>query len=530
MTSRRAVAFISLVIAATLLDGAQDVPKFQTGAHLVQINVLVRDKNGPVSNLRKDDFVLTDKGKPQIIRVFSVTGPEDALAAQSALPENTFSNRTYHGNPASVTVVLLDRLNTLTSTGADVFEDNPKWLEAQALSYAKQQLVKFVKEMDSKDRVAIYSLAQSLSVLSDFTGEREQLLQILNGYSATSLTSREKVEPAAVHTPVPGDFDGSIDRQRQVLANLTNANRAQITLAALSSIATHLAAIPGRKNLVWLTADLPFPGAAVARVLGRANVAVYPMDARGLLPKAVFAPTNDAKGPGLFGGSAASAESRPRGQDTMERIAEDTGGRAFINTNNLADAIHAAVDDAAVSYTLGFYPEADSIDGKFHELKVRVKPGHFDLRYPKGYFALPDTATPQTQSSLLEAVESPLDAASIHVLARIERIDQPKPGSISISASIDLHQIELKPSGDLQKGAVEMWIVQQDAAGRIIARENKTLRLELTKANYEQILKTGVLFRELVEAKPGVATLRIVVADSTNATTGSLIIPMSEIK
>ena len=523
---RRALGFVSL-LAAALLNGGQDGPKFQTGTHLVQINVLVRGKNGPVSDLTKDDFVLTDKGKPQRISVFSVSARQAQQPALAALPENTFSNRTYGGsNPGSVTVVLLDRLNTLTATGTDAWEDTPKWLEAHSLGYAKQQLVKFVQQMDPKDRVAIYSLSQSLTVLSDFTGDREQLLRVLNNYSATSITSRETVEPAAIHTPVPGDFNARVDEQRQTLANFANVDRTRVTMSALHSIAAHVAAIPGRKNLVWLTANLPFSGDGAALALGRSDVAVYPMDARGLMSKALFAPHDDAAG--VAGPHATpSTDSRPRGQEAMEEIAQDTGGRAFINTNDLAEAIHAAVEDGAVSYTLGFYPGADTIDGKFHELKVRVKPAHLELRYPRGYFAIQDAPAPQTETRLLEAVESPLEAANIHLLARVERV---KPDSISISATIDLHQIELAPSGELQKGSVQIMIVQQDAAGRVIGRESKTLHLDLSKENYAELLKTGVFFRQIVGAKDGLATLRILVADPANATTGSLIIPVSQIK
>lgn len=525
MNSRRAVAVTFVCIAAARLSGVQDGPRFLTGTHLVQISVLVRGKNGPVSNLGKDDFILTDKGKPQIVSVFSMTPVQPT---PSALPENTFSNRTFSdaGNPASVTVVLLDRLNTLTSTGADAWEDNPTWLEAHALGYAKGQLVKFVKQMDPKDRVAIYSLADSLTVLSDFTGERDQLIQVLDRYRATSVTSREKVEPGATSTPGGPDFDAHINQQRQLLANLTNVSRAQITMAALSSIAAHLAAIPGRKNLVWLTADLPFPATSVVRILGRANVAVYPMDARGLLPKSVMAPRDDVSG-GLWQVPRRTPEAQPRGQSTMEEIAADTGGRAFINTNDLTDAIHQAVEDAAVSYTLGFYPEAGAIDGKFHELKVRVKQAHLDLRYPKGYFAALDTPAVQIQTSLLEATHSPLEAASIHLTARIERV---KPESIGISASIDIRQLQRTRHGNVQKGSMELLIVQQDAAGRVIGRENKTLNLDLTSERYAQLLNTGILFREIVEAKDSLATLRIVVADAGSAATGSLIVPVSQIK
>jgi VWFA-related protein len=509
---------------------AQEAPKFETGARLVQINVLARDKGGPVANLTKGDFVITDRGKPQKISVFSVT-TDAARRGQDVparLPENTFSNRAVAAaSPNSVTIVLLDGLNTLVTGNTSAYEERPTWADDHALAYAKEHLMDFVKGMDSKDRVAIYSLAESLSVLSDFTNDREQLLRILNGYRASSVTDREKADPRPVHTPVPGDFDALIDHERQELANTINANRAQITMSALASIAAHVAAIPGRKNLVWLTADLPFPAAAIARVVERADIAIYPVDARGLLTRRTIPGTIDDVG-GIFGGAKPGApNSQPRGQDVMQEIAEDTGGRAFINTNDLAQAIRSAVEDAAVTYTLGFYVEPAALDGKFHPVKVHLKQGHADLRYPKGYFAIQDAPAAETKARLADGIKSPLEAAGIHLVARIERV---KPDSISISGSVDLHQVELVRSGDVQKGSVEIMIVQQNAAGLVIARENKTVHLDLNRESYAQLLKTGIMFREVVEPKDGLATLRILVADSGTATTGSLIVPISHVK
>jgi len=523
---RWACAFALISIGAALGSPSQDAPTFHVGTHLVQINVVVRDKNGPVTKLEKEDFVLTDRGKAQKISVFSATTPGETPATQPKLPDDVFSNRA--NGTGSVTVVLLDRLNTLSSPGTIGYESMPAWFEDHALGYAKEHLVEFVKQMDARDRVAIYSLARSLTVLSDFSGDRDQLLRVLNGYRATSVTDREVVDPGSIHTPVPGDFNGSVDRERRTLANLTNVNRAQITMSALMSIASHVAAIPGRKNLVWLTADLPFSGAAIARVLGRANVAVYPVDARGLLPKSLFSPPNDAAGVPGMGGRGAPPESRPRGQDVMDKMAEDTGRRAFINTNDLAGAIRSAVEDTAGTYTIGFYPESDTLDGKFHPLKVHLKQGHLDLRYPKGYFA--DKEAPLTESSLAEVAQSPLESGSIHLVARILRVDQPKPNSMSVSATIDLHDLQLVASGGVQKGNVKIVLIQQDAAGRIIGREEQVMKLELTQENYASLLKSGIFFRRVLEPKEGVATLRLLVADPSNAVTGSLIVPASQIQ
>ncbi len=176
---------------------------------------------------------------------------------------------------------------------------------------------------------------------------------------------------------------------------MSNAVRAQTTMGALLAIASHVEGIPGRKNLVWLTSDVMIPAEALGRVLSRSGIAVYPVDARGLLPNAMGHTQADANGL-AFGNtrgtpSAAGAGSPvPVGINDMQTLAEATGGRAYVNGNDLTGAIRAAINDGEVTYTLGFYLDAASLDGKFHELKVRVKRASLDVRTQRGYFALKD--------------------------------------------------------------------------------------------------------------------------------------------
>ncbi len=459
---KRLATLLALVCSA---GASQEPPAFHSDTRLVQFNVVVHDKNGPVASLTKDDFVLTDKGKTREISVFSVESGRERPASP-ALPGNTFSNRPHAGSasPGGVTIILLDRLNTLSAAGHEGYENNVAWFEDHALGFAKQQLIDFVKEMHPNDRVAVYSLAQSLTVLCDFTNNRDQLLEILTKYRATSITAREKAEPGEIHTPAPGDFNGSIDRERRTLAAMVNADRTRITTSALFAIAGHVADIPGRKNLVWLTANLPFSGVEAGRALSRANLAIYPIDARGLIPPASAPGTaDDVHGvPGLQTslGSGISAPSKLPGIDTMQQLADETGGRAFFNTNNLRGAIRKAVDDAEVTYTLGFYPDPNSLDDKFHELKVRVTHSGYEVRSPRGYFAMKDApvSDAQNQSTVTEAILSPLESSAIHVDATLER----GKDSLAVAGSIDLHDLQLSAALTC---AVEVSIIQQDAAG-----------------------------------------------------------------
>ena len=508
-------------------------PTFRSDTRLVEINVVVRDKSGPVSNLTKNDFMVTDAGKPRTIAVFSMTAARQSGEGAPALPANTFSNRFHSGQtaPASVTIFLFDRLNTLTGPGSQPYEERVTWVEDQALANARLQMLRFVATLDPKDRVAIYSLGQTLDVVTDFTGDRERLHAVLERYQPISITRREDVEPLPVHTPVPGNFNDLIDQDRRALAAMFNRDRAATTMAALVSIAAHVADIPGRKNLIWLTANLPFSAGGAARALSRANVAVYPVDARGLLPQSPPSDESDAGTPMIFQrvGNPTGRTSQPTGIYAMQDLAQQTGGRAFINTNDLAGAMQKAVDDAAVTYTIGFYADARSVDGKFHPLKVRVGSGNYEVRYPAGYLAVRDTPAGD-QDRLLESVLTPLESPVIGLRARVDRTDQPNPESLRVTGTIDLRDLQLEEKANGHSGAVDVYIFQQDGTGALLDRWHDRYPMQFTNQQFADYLKGGAAFRATITPRAGLATLRLLVADPRSSRIGSLIIPVAAVQ
>jgi VWFA-related protein len=542
-----------LVPLALASQNSPQAPQIRVSTHLVQIGVIVRDKNVPVSNLTQNDFVVLDRGKPQEISVFSA---DAAVSGQQRspqpLPKNTFSDLPHYGvtAPRSVTIVLLDNLNTLYgSAPASKYEQTPYWIEDLALRNAQKHLIDFIQTLDPRDRVAIYGLRDSLRILCDFTGDRDQLLTILKTYDTRSITDRQVVEPGKIILDFPGHDSRSEDIFGQGsgfengaatrLAGAANADRGAETMAALQQIAAHVANIPGRKNLVWLTANLPFSGADMAHVLIPANIAVYPVDARGLLAQSPTvavgawgtADYNDVFGANAHTGSMPAQSPQPIGITTMQKVADETGGQAFVNTNDITGAIRKAVEDSAVTYTLGFYITRDALDGKFHELKVEVKRSGLTIRYPKGYFAFPDT-TPtknEDQVRLMTAVQSPIESSSIPLQATVDRVSQP-PDWLRVVLSIDAHDLHLVPSGGVRKGAVDVYIVEQDQTGKVLLQSGKTFTLELPEKQYDAILTSGILFHELVQPHSGATTLRVLVEDPATSEVGSLIIPLSQLK
>ncbi|MGC2529818.1 MAG: VWA domain-containing protein [Candidatus Acidiferrum sp.] len=531
------VLALLLVPLALSSQESPQTPQIHVSTQLVQIGIIVRDKNGPVAGLTKDDFSVFDRGKAQRISVFSVESDASARPERPTqpLPPNTFSDQVqYMGDkPRSVTVVLLDNLNTLSGNGHEGYETSPWWMEDLALSNAKAHLIEFIRTLDPRDRVAIYGLGDTLHVLSDFTSDRERLLAILKRYDTTSRTNRDEVEPGKWHTPVPGEFNPLLDAQALQLSAITNERRAEATMSALQSIASHVANIPGRKNLVWLTANLPFSDVALARILSPAQIAAYPVDGRALMTRRT--PETqweiDDQLDGVLGRGAPAQSSQPIGVDTMRELADETGGRAFVNTNDLTGAIRDAVEDSAVTYTLGFYINSDSLDGKFHELKVKAKRSGLQLRYPKGYFALKENAATQDegQNNLVAALRSPLESASIPVQVRVVRVEQPLPHCLSLFGLIDIRNLRLEQTGAVRKGAVEVATIEQDETGKILRQSASRINFNFKERQYDAYLKSGFTFHQYVQPQAGVTTLRIVIEDMATAQVGSLIIPLTSV-
>src|SRR6185295_9515353 len=136
---------------------------------LVEVNVIVRDKNGPVAGLTKDDFTLFDRKKQQKIATFAVSTMNKSQQPSAPLPPGTYTNRPEYRQegPTTATIVLLDALNT----------------QIQDQLYAKQQFIKFLGTLRPDDRVAVYLLGTKLRVLNDFTNDSRRLLAAVTKYS-----------------------------------------------------------------------------------------------------------------------------------------------------------------------------------------------------------------------------------------------------------------------------------------------------------------------------------------------------------
>ena len=496
---------------------------------LVEVSVVVQDQAGePATDLTRDDFVVLDAGREQSISVFAKESASPPRAPFSPLPPNTFSNRLEQtaAAPTSATVILLDGLNTR-------FADQP---------YARQQIVEFLEQLQPQDCVALYALGQGLRVVHDFTREPRPLLAALareGNRLSPALLESEAEEPGTGW----GEFDAWMGEVNRNVAERYRADRALRTIRSLLAIVNHLERLPGRKNLIWVAGNFPAwfnrPALATgeklklesgnfsveieraARALNNANVAIYPVDARGLVAPAEFSPERASISRELPGSSRGEVGS-------MLELAERTGGRAFYHRNDIRRALRRAVDEARVTYVLGYYPSHGKWDGEFRTLQVRVKRPGLQVRHRRGYFALPDEPGDEAhrRAVLDAAMWSPIDASRLGLTVRA----LPAGNALELELAIDLRDLALRQQDGQWMGTLDLMLVQFSADARNLKGVSHVVNLQLNPETYRVAReRQAVVLTERLGIVSGATLLRVLARDASSGALGSVSIPLARL-
>jgi len=535
--------YSALLLALPLCAQAPQVPQapliLRSTTRLVQLNIIVQDKKGnPVTDLKKEDFEIKDAGKVLTVSLFSMESNAPLPIATEPLPPNVFTNKLERraGTPSSVSVILLDWLNTK-------FADR---------AYAQAQLIKFLQQqIRPEDHIGLYTLSRGLRVLHDYTSDSTELLARLNSSDGRSLPDLSRAESRSGGPAMLLDTwlrGGGASRAE---ADFYTIDRVNGTLKAIEFIANHLSAVPGRKNLIWVSGGFPLeigfdsPAAMrdptreqrtfsdeidrTVRAVNNANLAIYPVDARGLMTSPQFSAErrgNANRRPPRIPPPAPGSKN----QDTMRELASRTGGRAYINTNDLNKAIRDAIQDTRVTYTLGFYPSGEKFDGKFHELKVKVDRPGANIRYRKGYFDFAEQPQDEKarKAELSDAVWSPMEASALGLVVQVQP-DASKPKSMNVFVKVDPHGISLQQQGDRWDGRLDLLFVQKDDRGGQFNGTSDTMELQLQQANYEKVSREGLIYKKTIEMAPQANQLRVVVRDAASGTVGTVTIPFREI-
>jgi VWFA-related protein len=552
-------------------------PTIRVSTHLVVLDVVVSDKQGHViTGLRPEDFEVEENGKTQKVSTFVPAGGN--LAAAQPLPPGIYSNRAQYRDPGGpVTVMLLDAVNA-------AFTDQ---------AYAHRQMLSFMQEqLKPGQRMAIFTLTGRLNVLQDFTSDPQVLAEALRRYKPQPqefASSAHTETSAAVGTPTQasvitaldastspagstgdasgpsgGSTAGSSDQvaaAQAALASFAGAQeayaedrRAVITLNALNSLARILGGMPGRKSIIWVTGNLPFtldpenrnitdaelaetlPSLNTRRVgqhaagseaaafreshvveirelearLASAQVAVYPVDARGLT-------------------LSTSIDSR----ETMLDMARETGGRAYINQNEIKLGVERAFQDSAASYTLGYYSENKKYDGKYRQIKVKVKRDGVEVQNRRGYFAVDPTqvkgynSDAEVTSALGDAVPSTLVAFSARVVPSAN--NRTAKGKVGVDFLVDASTVSSEDaSGGGKKLNVAFYAAVFSPDGRMVGNRSMKVDQAFDANTYQQIVQHGLLLHMDLDAQAAGNQLSLAVQDNRTGLVGSIRAPMPQ--
>jgi VWFA-related protein len=385
---------IGLLMQQTVQVPDTGQPTFTAKSSLVIVDVTVRDKAGKaIEGLKQSDFAVQEDGKPQKIAVFEyqnlASDPEPpatlSLSDQLVLPEAPKTSITTH-SPGEIQYHgkrLLVFYFDFSSMAI------PEQLRAQtaALEYLGKQITK-------DDLVAVLLYTSTVQVLSDFTADRDVLGNIVRG-----LPIGEMSEMAGLADT--GD-DNNEDTGAAFVADETEFNifNTDQKLAALEQASRMLSALPEKKSLIYFASGVSKTGIdnqaqleASINAAMKANVSIYPIDARGLMadPPGGGASKGASRGTGIFNGSVYNSQRAQinDSQETLVTLAADTGGKAFLDSNDLALGIKDAQQDLRSYYILGYYSTNSAEDGKYRRITIKLTNGMqgVKLEHRPGYWA-----------------------------------------------------------------------------------------------------------------------------------------------
>ncbi|MDR3699857.1 MAG: VWA domain-containing protein [Candidatus Sulfopaludibacter sp.] len=490
---------------------------------LVNLNVIALDAKGQsVMDLQADDLRVWDNGKPQ--KISSFRRRQSRLSAPAALGPREYANRAGNVIPHA-TVILFDQLNTQ-------FADR---------GYVSNQLVHVLQQFESPDNLYLYLITTngSLYPVHGLPGNEEDATKDSSWTRDIQTRLNDALRITLAHRPT----DLMIDIDARVRA----------TFETLSMVAARLAAVPGRKTIVWLTHGVPISlspartGLAdwidytpyveqLSQTLDHADVSIYAVQqsppgtaTAGQADEGRMTSTSPAGRGGLSGSdpTAVTGVTGLGSEQTLDEFARLTGGRAWEN-NDIGGAIKQAITDAKQSYLISYTPPPENWDGKYHKIRVTCARKGVKLQARQGYYAFAEQATAkQEEAAVQAAVQSPFDAAEIGLRATATP-EAGNPPVLRLAVRIDLSGVQLAQTGDAFAGELAVRFVEYQDDGAIRQTKPVALKIHLTGEQHQAALKDGFAMEEGLALAANVEKVRLIVFDSASSAIGSLTIPVAK--
>ena len=542
MPRRHLARALSIVLVAILVSAPsaqqppQRRPTIRAGVELIYVNVVVRDGSGNiVRNLKREDFSLVEDDKTQEITAFDFEEvPSDPAPAAEPLPPVQPVLKAESGKPAApaadkapVATAKVDSIDFKNRRLIVLLLDSSS-MQPEELERATVSAHEYVeKRLTPADLVAVASIGSSLQIVQDFTSDRETLAAAIDKVSGVdSLGFGE----GATLTGEETDADGFVADDSEF--NVFNTDR---RLAAIEQLSDALAPIQQKKSIVYFSSGVTQRGednqvqlrAAIDRAV-KANVSIYPVDARGLtaiVPGGAASQSSGRGGTSMFSGRGVASQfsSQSASQDTLVALASDTGGKAFLDTNDFAGVYTKVIADTSAYYLIGYSSTNPAHDGRFRRIKIRLNKSGLKVEHRNGYYATRDflhsgkeDRERQLQDQLLTDLSS--TDLTVWMSTAFFRLADDRfyvPVSIAVPGS----EIPFAQSSSQDRATIDIIGLMRDTEQRPVGRLRDTVKLSVQPA--QDVKRKTVQYETGFTLPPGRYKLKIVLRENEGGTVGS---------
>jgi len=551
----------ALLVAQNAPNPASKEPaKFTVTTQLVSIDLTVKDKGGkPISGLEAGDFIVSEDGRKQKLASCDYQKLDNTvLDALPGGPAETVSRNTPAA--ASTSNIAAGQADTVSRNPPAVASTNNiaagapgeirykdrrllvLYFDMTAMPLedqirARESALRFVRgEMTAADMVSVMSFTSQLKLLQDFTADRDLIAKAVE-----SLMAGEGSDLAA--TTEDASVTGAAYTADDTEFNIFNADR---KLVALQSAIKSLGALPEKKGLMYFSSGFTKSGLdneaqmrATTNAAIRYNVALFPVDARGLSATALSGDASKAPASAsvAFGNAGIAAFSKLQAsQETLHTLAADTGGKELIDSNDLAAGIVQAQKDINDYYILTYRSTNQALDGQYRRIKVELAGKSYQtahLDYRAGYFASKEfkqfTAADR-ESRLQEALllGDPITDLSLQLELNYFRLAQDRY-FVSLEAKIPGSEIDLARHGDMESARLDFVGPVTDSKGKVVKQVRDNLEVKLKGVTAAELASRNLAYDSGFELAPGTYTVKFLARENVTGKMGTfekkLIIP-----
>jgi VWFA-related protein len=557
----------SLLLLAGMVCG-QDTANAPTvtlrqEVRLVSIDVLVTGKDGkPVRDLKAEDFIVTENGAAQ--KVLHAEGhfrgelPGEGDAGGTGLARSPAHSMVVPHQDAADGIRLSNRpgggetvWNLILLDGIDAAAGNQ--------SEARKQLWQFIKTLPADQPVALAIMGVNLQVLTSFQAgaggidkalaagaaspQRPWLVEEYNPDDEAILGHEEARMPdkgAALNALLSGQGEDQLDR------------RVSTVIRQFSALTEWLGNYSGRKNVFWLSTGFPLviaphyleKGAqssknrkngnhesaqtALDQQMQLAHVSVFPIDLRGVLgdyPAMQDATHNSGMYVGSAGAQALAGDmaqfERTQAEEIQEeaQIAEDTGGIAEYNRNDIDGMLQNAFEKSQSYYTVSYSPTDKNWDGGYRKTNVSLKRKGTSLSYRSGYYAVDAPRPSRSVDDFTRAMRKGAPPATgVLFTATLKKTDN----KLRLDYAVDVHTLQFSSGEDVRMGSIDCAVVEYNQAGKVLETAEIHVDGKAKRGDWNRLEETGFPAHQEIPLLPDMATVVIGIRDHSSGDFGNM--------